>query len=224
MEVEIGNELQNFKEFASGLGPELCGDAIGSNELIRRAHNSFARPELIAYAPEDGNRSRGGTEDPFHFVSILPVGDTLYEFDGLKPAPISHGQFLGSWTTLALRAIQEKIIATQSAGQGEIRFNLMAVIKDRSAHYRGLIDQQIRLICQLEESLCTHPPIEGDDNDLRNRQIADLIAQNAEWEAKLESEQLKAAQYQRENARRRHNCVPLAVALLRHMASEGLLP
>jgi ubiquitin carboxyl-terminal hydrolase L5 len=217
-DVELGPDLLNFREFTQELSPEMRGESIGANEVIRRVHNGFARPEL-AMVESKSKRSHGKEEDPFHFVSFLPIGDTLYEFDGLKPAPISHGTCGDAWIGKALKTIGEKIEEIQNAGSGEIRFNLMAVIKDRASLYREKIDQQIRLICQLEDSLRLTPA--SDSNDPRQHQIQALFAQNADLEERLEEEQLKMSQQQRENARRRHNFVPLAVALLTEMAKTG---
>jgi len=219
--VELGGDLLTFRDFSQGLTPEMRGEAIGSNELIRRVHNSFARPEMAMIADAPQKRSASKEDDPFHFVSFLPIGDMLFEFDGLKPAPIPHGRCGDNWTAGALKAIAEKIEGIQKSGDGEIRFNLMAVIKDRAAHYRECIDQQIRLICQLEDALRLNPA--NTPTDPRSDQIQSLLAQNAELEARLEEEQIKNSGYQRENARRRHNFVPLAIALLKEMAATGHL-
>jgi ubiquitin carboxyl-terminal hydrolase L5 len=219
-DVELGADLLNFRSFAKDLTPKFRGESIGANELLRKVHNGFARPELAMV--EDKKRdSTGKEEDPFHFVSILPIGEELYEFDGLKPAPIAHGRCGESWVEKALNVIGEKIAEIQQAGAGEIRFNLMAVIKDRTTLYREQIDQQIRLICQLEDSLRLKPAV--DSNDPRQNQIESLLAQNADLEGRLEEEQLKMVQQQRDNARRRHNFVPLAMALLKEMSKNGAL-
>lgn len=218
--IELGNDLLNFRDFSQELTPEMRGEAIGSNELIRRVHNSFARPEMALVADTPQKRSTD-KEDPFHFVSFLPIGDMLFEFDGLKPAPIPHGQCGDDWTASALKAIAEKIDGIQKSSDDEIRFNLMAVIKDRATHYRECIDHHIRMICQLEDALRLNPP--NTPNDPRNEQIQSLLAQNADLEARLEEEQMKSAAYQRENARRRHNFVPLVIALLTEMADTGHL-
>lgn len=217
--IEVGPDLVRFRAFAEGLDAEMRGEEIGANELIRRVHNSFARPELMYTDPASRRSASASDEDPFHFVSLLPVGGTLYEFDGLKAGPVSHGRCSEQWIGSALEVVQRKISDIQESGAGEIRFNLMAVIKDRSLLYRERIDQQIRSICQLEDSLRLHPAADPNDpSDPRQQQISNLLAQNADLEARLEEEQLKTLQHQRENARRRHNFVPLALSLLTELA------
>lgn len=52
--------------------------------LNRAVHNSFARNDPFALDELDHD---GGKEDAYHFVSYLPIGDELYELDGLAPQP-----------------------------------------------------------------------------------------------------------------------------------------
>lgn len=219
-EVDLGDSLRTFKDFARDLTPDLRGEAIGSSDLIRRVHNSFARPHTLLLPGQDRD-SPEGAEDPFHFVSFVPLGHSLFEFDGLKSGPIPHGSFAeaGDWHRLALSVIQEKI----SEFGEEIRFNLMAVIKDRTTVYRERLDRQIRRICELEDSLRLEPPPAGDTakDDPRQGEIRTLMAENAELEERLEEEQIKMARYQRENSLRRHNLVPLALELIKGMARSG---
>ena len=42
-EVELGDELQQFKEFTMDFTPALRGDAISKFKFVRDIHNSFAR-------------------------------------------------------------------------------------------------------------------------------------------------------------------------------------
>jgi len=88
---------------------QVKGLAIGNSEMIRKAHNSFARypisQKLILFIKVDHHRRNirpepfqyvGGVqpeepEDVYHFISYIPYEGRLYELDGLKPGPIDLG-------------------------------------------------------------------------------------------------------------------------------------
>lgn len=42
-DVDLGENLQQFKEFTMPFTPALRGDAINNFEFVKRVHNSFAR-------------------------------------------------------------------------------------------------------------------------------------------------------------------------------------
>ena len=41
--VDLGEHLQQFKEFTRSFTPALRGEAIGNFEFVKQIHNSFAR-------------------------------------------------------------------------------------------------------------------------------------------------------------------------------------
>lgn len=99
--IEIGEELNNLGNFSEGLDSESKGWTISNSEKIRSVHNSFARSD--PYSLED-NKPQSSDEDAYHFIAYLPIGDKLYELDGLKSSPVSHGLIPGgneNWTSLA---------------------------------------------------------------------------------------------------------------------------
>ena len=69
-------------------------------------------------------------DDVFHFVSYVPIDGRLYELDGLKEGPVDHGAVpeSGEWLDLAAPIIEQRMARYQ---QGEIHFNLMALVQDR---------------------------------------------------------------------------------------------
>lgn len=89
--------------------------------------------------------------------------------------------------------------------EGEIHFNLMAVVSDKKLIYETKIN---KLLKQMEES--------GMDTDTAQSEIAHL-------KILIEKEDQKIHQYQIENIRRKHNYLPLIVEILKILAKDGKL-
>lgn len=200
--VDLGVELKNLKEFSMELPFDLRGMAIGNCEKIKQVHNSFSKPESIYMM--DMKKDQMPSEDPFHFISLIPIDNHVYEFDGLEEGPIDHGSIDNNgkdddsdWLEHAMRIIQNKI---SLFGDREIRFNLMALIEDRMIHLRKLADEQIRQAC-----------------------ISNTSPQIDDIEKMIEEEQEKRDYNRKENKWRRVNFVPVVMQLLEFMAKDGLL-
>ncbi|CAM9112407.1 unnamed protein product [Discosporangium mesarthrocarpum] len=103
----------------------LQGLAISNDEKIRSTHNSFARQEPFLSDTRDDSAKE---KEAFHFIAYLPHGGKVYELDGLKPGPIVLGEANDNWLDIATPAIQERIARYSTS---EIRFNLMAIVKNR---------------------------------------------------------------------------------------------
>eukprot|EP00884_Botryococcus_braunii_P017995 jgi/Botrbrau1/487/Bobra.110_2s0124.1 len=155
-EIEIGPELARLKEFTAGFTPEMKGLAIGNSEMIRQAHNSFAPPQPFI---SDESRKADKDDDLYHFVAYVPVQDDLYELDGLRSGPIrlepdpdeaedSKGDL--NWLYRVAPHIEKRI---QRYNQEEIRFNLMAIVKDRRTLYYDLLMQLEGIRSGFEQTL-----------------------------------------------------------------------
>lgn len=100
------------------------------------AHNSFARSDPFEHTRDpDDEREK---EDAYHFIAYIPIEGQLYELDGLKQKPVSHGPLSkdAPWTDAAKTVIEQRIA---SYGGSEINFNLMAICADQVA----MIQRQI---------------------------------------------------------------------------------
>lgn len=136
-EVDIGDKLREFKEFTMALPPEFRGEALSNSELIRDVHNSFAKSSPFV---DETQRQGGETEDAFHFVAYTPINGTLYELDGLQPAPITHGPCSTEDFPVKAAAVLQRRVARYDLS--EIRFNLMAMVRDRRVTAREIGDME----------------------------------------------------------------------------------
>ncbi|KAF3481141.1 ubiquitin carboxyl-terminal hydrolase 2 [Arthroderma uncinatum] len=125
--IDIGPELRSFKEFTAGFPPDLRGETLSNSARIRNAHNVFARSSPFV---DETSRPPPSEEDAelYHFIAYLPFGGKLYELDGLQPHPIAHGSCDSEeFPEKVIEVLQRRI---GRYPEGEIRFNLMAVVRD----------------------------------------------------------------------------------------------
>ncbi|EAT90673.1 ubiquitin carboxyl-terminal hydrolase [Parastagonospora nodorum] len=136
-EVNIGKELKEFKEFAGEFPPELRGETLSNSDLIRETHNSFARSSPFI---DETQRTATEDDDVYHFIAYTSINNTLYELDGLQPAPISHGACKPTEFPTKIIPVLQRRIARYPAT--EIRFNLMACVRDLRIRAREIGDEE----------------------------------------------------------------------------------
>ncbi|KAJ8945965.1 hypothetical protein NQ318_016793 [Aromia moschata] len=199
-DVKLGHTLTELKEFCQGFDANMKGLTISNSPVIRTVHNSFARQQLFEFDPSMSHKN----EDVFHFVGYVPIDGRLYELDGLKQGPIDLGTIPADtdWTDV-VRPIIEKRILRYS--EGEIHFNLMAIVSDRKMIY----ERQMEEIQKQVEAA-------GMETDAQQAELTRL-------RLLISEEDNKRRQYQVENVRRKHNYLPLIVEILKILAKEGKL-
>lgn len=74
----------------------------------------------------------------YHFIAYSSIQGTLYELDGLQPAPISHGACEDSSFADAIIPVLQRRIARYPTN--EIRFNLLAMVQDPRVRAREIGD------------------------------------------------------------------------------------
>ncbi|KAF2735702.1 ubiquitinyl hydrolase, partial [Polyplosphaeria fusca] len=136
-EVDIGKDLQEFKDFAGDFPPELRGETLSNSDLIRETHNSFARSSPFI---DETQRTATEDDDVYHFIAYTSVNGKLYELDGLQPAPISHGACTTSEFPDKIIPVLQRRIERYPAT--EIRFNLLACCQDLRIRAREMGDEE----------------------------------------------------------------------------------
>ncbi|KAK9900433.1 ubiquitin carboxyl-terminal hydrolase isozyme L5 [Cystobasidium minutum MCA 4210] len=207
-DVDLGPDLTTLKEFSLALDPSSRGWAVSNSEKIREAHNSFARSDPFEHSRDpDDEREK---EDAYHFITYIPIEGELYELDGLKRTPVSHGKLHkdAPWTDAAKAVIERRIA---SYGGSEINFNLMAICAD-----------QVRLLQkQIEAAQAIQGSAAGGDT---NTGLAESTQHDLyRLQVRLQDELAKRERWAFENTLRRHNHLGLVHALLVAMAKEGKL-
>jgi len=157
----------------------------------------------------------------FHFISYIPVNGRLYELDGLKAGPVDLGACsYENWISVASPIIQERML---SYTQAEIKFSLLAVVKNRIDLYNerieGLREEQQLLQAKLESFGSSESP-----------EVTNLLQEIETVKEKIDSnlgfiagETVKQENWKAENIRRRHNYVPFLFNLLKLLAEKDLL-
>ncbi|KAK0635691.1 ubiquitin carboxyl-terminal hydrolase [Bombardia bombarda] len=136
--IDVGPDLASFREFTMVLPPEFRGEALSNSELIRDVHNSFAKSSPFV---DETQRQSGESEDAFHFIAYTPINGTLYELDGLQPAPISHGACSQDDFPQKVMDVLQRRVARYDAT--EIRFNLLAMVRDLRIRAREIGDTEL---------------------------------------------------------------------------------
>ncbi|XP_010188373.1 PREDICTED: ubiquitin carboxyl-terminal hydrolase isozyme L5, partial [Mesitornis unicolor] len=208
-DIHLGETLSEFKEFSQSFDAAMKGLALSNSEVIRQVHNSFARQQMFEFDA----KSSAKEEDAFHFVSYVPVNGRLYELDGLREGPIDLGACNQDDWISAVRPVIEKRI--QKYSEGEIRFNLMAIVSDRKMIYE-------QRIAELQQQLAEEEPM---DTDQSSNMLSSIQSEVAKYQMLIEEENQKLKRYKIENIRRKHNYLPFIMELLKTLAEhQQLIP
>ncbi|EDW78525.1 uncharacterized protein Dwil_GK16481 [Drosophila willistoni] len=206
-DIELGETLIQFKQMCQECDPYKRGQNLGNSLQIRQVHNSFARPEIFDL--DTIKQQSSLTEDDFyHFVGYMPIGNHLYELDGMQEGPIELGEIKPgqNWLDVVRPIIEARM---KRYCVGEIHFNLMSLVSDRQRAYE-------RQIATLQKP--------GNDMLLdSNLSEAERMIEIADLQRLLEFEMEKKRRYHKENSRRRHNYLPFILELLKQLGETGQL-
>jgi ubiquitin carboxyl-terminal hydrolase L3 len=119
VELKDGSVIKSFYEKAKGLSPEERGKLLAEDTAFINVHQDLA--------------AEGQTEAPAsdavinnHFIAFVNIGNELFELDGRKNFPISHGETKeDSFLSDAAKVCKEFITRDPK----EVNFTMMAFSK-----------------------------------------------------------------------------------------------
>ncbi|KAJ4291545.1 hypothetical protein N0V88_006142 [Collariella sp. IMI 366227] len=171
--LALGEKLRKFKQDSMDLSPPLRGNMISNSEWIRTAHNSFARRlDLLNSAlalqnqvdkrrkrakssnskakktTKRKSRSSGGQSDEepaYHFIAFVPVGNKVWQLDGLQGVPACIGEYQphDHWTSVMRPVLQERMMRYET---DQLSFSLLALCNDRLAEIRQQLATNIQIL------------------------------------------------------------------------------
>jgi len=210
--VDLGDKLRDFRQFTQTFDAEMKGEAISNSDMIKNAHNSFARPEPFGF---DESKKTSGKGDAYHFIAFVPFGGSVYEIDGLKAGPVRLGDVgegeASDWLQVAKPAIEERISRYSAT---ETHFALMSIRKLKSS----LLEEKIVELEQKSREL------EADESREDAAEQLSLIELEIEaLRAQLAEDAAKKKFQQEENERRKHNYIPFILKLIETLGEKNVL-
>ncbi|KRX04035.1 hypothetical protein PPERSA_12482 [Pseudocohnilembus persalinus] len=246
--IQTGSELQYFKQETKDFDPQLRGEALSNQELIRTVHNSFQKPEPFDFYQDPNDKQKG---DAYHFISYVPFKGKVYELDGLQKGPILIGDIKEgqNWIDIAKEEINGRI---KKYSEQEVMFNLMAVIQDKRQMAEKEIqdlntrvlkiyqDMKSQKVALSEEQQKDHDQLQNiikqewlentvsDESiiseEVFNKELNELKQKINHFQDVIQQENYKAEEHRVENVRRKHNYIPFILELLKMTAKKGKLP
>ncbi|PYH95210.1 ubiquitin carboxyl-terminal hydrolase [Aspergillus ellipticus CBS 707.79] len=157
--IDLGENLQHFKDFTMPFTPALRGDAISNFEFVKRIHNSFARNmdmlgsdyQLKTEAMSKRSRSAkhkhedDDTDAGFHFIAFVPAMGKVWKFDGLERQP----QTL-DWLNLVKPNIRTRMEAYE---EDQIEFSILSLARDPLPELVGQLALNVKCLETILERL-----------------------------------------------------------------------
>ncbi|KAK2612110.1 hypothetical protein QQS21_001840 [Conoideocrella luteorostrata] len=156
-EIDLGEQLTDFKEATKEIDTSLRGHRISSNSFIRTIHNSFTRrmDHLNAdlclrndfddansnakkknssrkFPARGSGRKRPAYEYGYHFIAYVFSNGYVWELDGLRTNPYKLGPSdEKDWTAVARPQIEARMLQYEGS---QLSFNLLAVCRSTLPH------------------------------------------------------------------------------------------
>ncbi|KAI9365651.1 hypothetical protein BD770DRAFT_76902 [Pilaira anomala] len=126
--IEIGKELNHFKQFTHDFPPALKGLSLTNSQVLRQAYNSLSSFSSI----------NQHDKDIYHSISYVKSGSHLWELDGLKRGPLKLGLCNeNNWLDVAHVELSKKC---EFYSKQQLPVSIWAIIEDkRLVYHRKLI-------------------------------------------------------------------------------------
>lgn len=116
VKLEDGSVIKSFYEKAKDLTPEERGKLLEQDKAFFEVHQDLASEGQTAPPPSDAKINN-------HFIAFVNVDDELFELDGRKNFPISHGSTKDDTFLSDAAKICKEFIARDPK---EVNFTIMA--------------------------------------------------------------------------------------------------
>jgi ubiquitin carboxyl-terminal hydrolase L5 len=143
--VELGANLQHFKDFTSAFTPYLRGEAFASFQFVKRIHNSFAKKmdmleddmhlsNKVKRNKTSGRRGSGDSnssqesieENAHHFIAFVPIDGHVWKLDGMDYQPVDIGAYDPALPDSWLEPASTRILDLMAAA-GDQDYSLLSV-------------------------------------------------------------------------------------------------
>ncbi|XP_030061540.1 ubiquitin carboxyl-terminal hydrolase isozyme L5 isoform X2 [Microcaecilia unicolor] len=144
--------------------------------------------------------------------SDIQLGETLSEFKEFSNSFDAAMKGLALSNSEVIRQVHNGFARYS---EGEIRFNLMAIVSDRKMIYE-------QKIAELQRQLAEEEPM---DTDQSSSILSSIQSEVAKYQMLIDEENQKLKRYKVENIRRKHNYLPFIMELLKTLAEhQQLIP
>lgn len=169
-DIELGDNLQAFKDFTKDFTPALRGDAIANFKFVKEIHNSFARKMDIlngdlqlkneAEAKKRGRERTSSAEDEsiagFHFVAFVPIDGKVWKLDGLERQPQNLGVIENQdWVLQAKPEIEDCMAKYE---EGQIEFAILGLVKEPLSGFVSTLARNVKSLAELTKRLDSLKP------------------------------------------------------------------
>ncbi|KAJ2904634.1 putative ubiquitin carboxyl-terminal hydrolase protein [Zalerion maritima] len=180
--IDLGGDLEAFREITKSLCPPLRGWSLSQNSFIRNIHNSFTqrndflnaelslenkfekaskrRKVSNTKAKAIKKKSKPNPDNGYHFIAYVPIDGAVWELDGLQSKPICIGDYdpnTTDWTSVARPTIEARMAENEDVS--ELSFNLLALCRGPQGAVRAELASNTRALSELEK--LDHPTLKN---------------------------------------------------------------